>query len=75
MVMNMASVLSQLYFYLEEPAFKTLERIMCPGSKPQSCPHRGVAGRADRLTVQRKSGFDHDLCRAGSDGPQRSGMG
>ncbi len=49
----MASVLNQPYFHDEEAAFTALEGIMWPGGKPESCPHCGVVGKANRLAVQR----------------------
>ena len=48
----MASVLNQPYFHNEKAAFAALEGIMWPGGKPESCPHCGVIGKANRLAVQ-----------------------
>ena len=48
----MASVLDQPYFHDEKAAFTALEGIMWPGGKPESCPHCGVIGKANRLADQ-----------------------
>ena len=48
----MASVLDQSYFHDEKAAFAALEGIMWPGGKPESCPHCGVIGKANRLADQ-----------------------
>ncbi len=48
----MASVINQPYFHDEAAAFAALEGIMWPGGKPESCPHCGVVGKANRLAVQ-----------------------
>ncbi len=48
----MASVLKEAYFHDEAAAFAALEGIMWPGGKPESCPHCGVIGKANRLPVQ-----------------------
>ena len=48
----MASVLNEAYFHDEAAAFSALEGIMWPGGKPESCPHCGVVGKANRLAVQ-----------------------
>jgi transposase-like protein len=48
----MASVLNQPYFHDEKAAFAALERIMWPNGQPESCPHCGVVGKANRLADQ-----------------------
>jgi transposase-like protein len=48
----MASVLDQPYFRDEKAAFTALEGIMWPGGKPESCPHCGEVGKANRLADQ-----------------------
>jgi transposase-like protein len=48
----MASVLDQPYFHDEKAAFAALEGIMWPGGKPESCPHCGEIGKANRLADQ-----------------------
>jgi transposase-like protein len=49
----MTSVLGAAYFHDEQAAFAALEAIMWPNGTPDACPHCGVAGKANRLAVQR----------------------
>lgn len=49
----MASVLTEAYFRDEQAAFTALEAIMWPTGRPESCPHCGVIGKANRLAPQR----------------------
>jgi transposase-like protein len=51
--MVMASVLTEAYFRDEQAAFTALEAIMWPNGRPESCPHCGVIGKANRLAPQR----------------------
>lgn len=48
----MASAFSDPRFHNEEAAFAALEAIMWPNGKPESCPHCGVVGKANKLAVQ-----------------------